>query len=139
MRDAPKFRVEITAEGPVYGTLHTARVTLGTFETPYPGRALRWTSVQAHRIADRLDPAPDTPWATGSLRHLPAYAYDTGDAPTQLRHWATPELIGTAHHRLRDGYPVILTATDHTGRYTATITPPPHRNAPTQPTGATPR
>ncbi|MFE0425215.1 hypothetical protein [Streptomyces sp. NPDC058953] len=121
----PRFRVEITAEGPVYGTLDTARVTLGTFETPYPGRALRWTSVQARRIADRLDPDPDTPWATGALRRLPEYADDTGDAPTELRRWAAPELIGAAYHRLRDGHPVTLAASDHTGRYAVTITPLP--------------
>ncbi|MEU3603768.1 hypothetical protein ABZ714_34435, partial [Streptomyces sp. NPDC006798] len=77
----PSYRVEFTAEGPVYGSLHTARVTLGTFETPYPGRALRWTCIRARRIADRLDPAPHTPWATGTLRRLPEYADDTGDAP----------------------------------------------------------
>ncbi|MEU3600683.1 hypothetical protein ABZ714_18485 [Streptomyces sp. NPDC006798] len=125
MTTSAGYRVEFIAEGPVYGTLRTARVTLGTFETPYPGRALRWTCIRAHRIADRLDPDPHTPWAGSTLRRLPGYADHPGDAPTELRHWAHPRLIGAAHHRLRDGHPVTFSTTDHTGRYTATITPPP--------------
>lgn len=63
------------------------RFFLGGTLAPTRHLALRWLRGQAHRLADGLDPDPRTAKVSaGALRPVPAYA---GDAPAELRRWAT--------------------------------------------------
>lgn len=113
---------EVIAEGPVYGSDEPVRVVLGTFPTPFVGRALRWLRWQALRIADGLDPEPDTtPSLRGALRRVEV---GLGDVPTALRNWAnTDSSRQVAYHRLREGEPFLLVTDDPTGRYVLAARP----------------
>ncbi|MFI1869581.1 hypothetical protein [Streptomyces jumonjinensis] len=125
-RQEHTYFAAVSGEGPVYGTGEVAGTILGTFSTPYLGRALRWTRTQAVRIADRLDPPPGVPWRQALCPVPPAVTAEHGDAPTMLRNWAGDDVIRqAAYRRLRDGQPVISTFGDYTGRYTVTVWPVP--------------
>lgn len=111
---------EVIAEGPVYGSDEPVRMVLGTFQTPFVGRALRWLRRQALRIADGLDPEPDaTPSLCGALRRVEsAIEFGLGDVPTALRNWAnTDSSRQVAYYRLRGGEPFLLVTDDPMGRY----------------------
>ncbi|MEU2874028.1 hypothetical protein ABZ769_33340 [Streptomyces olivoreticuli] len=118
------YRCEVIAEGPVYGKDQWALMVLGTFQTPFVSRALRWLRCQALRIADGLDPAPDaTSPLCYSLRPVECAA-QLGDAPTDLRNWANSDWSRqSAYDQLRDGEPFVLATADHTGRYSLAAWP----------------
>ncbi|MER7043860.1 hypothetical protein ABT391_02955 [Streptomyces jumonjinensis] len=138
-RQEHTYFAAVSGEGPVYGTGEIAGTILGTFSTPYLGRALRWTRTQAVRIADRLDPPPGVPWRRALCPVPPALTAEHGDAPTALRNWAGDDAIRqTAYRRLRDGQPVISTFEDHTGRYTLIVWPVPVPVRPANPLPAAP-
>lgn len=114
-----EYRAEAVATGPVDGEM--VRVVLGFFRTPYLGMAVGWLFVQAHRIADGLDPAPDAHWVEpaqrGALVTSPVLD-ELPSAPAELRAWcADPVSRQVAYDRLRHGLPVSVTVTDHTGAY----------------------
>ncbi|MCC2276163.1 hypothetical protein LKL35_12160 [Streptomyces sp. ET3-23] len=111
---------EVIAEGPVYGKDEWVRVSLGTFQTPFVGRALRWLRRQALRVADGLDPAPDAASSLcASLRPVEcATIAQLGDVPTDLRNWADGDWSRqVAYDQLCGGEQFVLAAADHTGRY----------------------
>ncbi|MFC0598791.1 hypothetical protein [Streptomyces palmae] len=114
------YRAEVLAEGPVDG--HMKRVCLGRHQTPSAADALHWLRVQAVRVADGLDLDPRTPWLAGrSLRTVPDAL---ADVPTEFRQWcADPDRQLWALRQLEEGVPVVVAATDHTGRYSLTAWP----------------
>ncbi|GAA1188444.1 hypothetical protein GCM10009654_52520 [Streptomyces hebeiensis] len=124
------YTATVIGEGPANG--RSVRVVLGTLKTISPKLALRWLRGQAHRIADRLDPAPGTPWAVGSIvRRVPA---GLPDAPDELRRWCDDvDAQRAAWQQLMHGMPVTVNVADHTGRYSLTVwpvkTPSPSRPA----------
>ncbi|MFE3017743.1 hypothetical protein [Streptomyces sp. NPDC059256] len=126
--EGPVYRAEVIAEivaeaqqGKEEGT-GAAQLVLGRFNTPYAGRALRWTCVQASRIANGLDPDPDVPWSTALTCIDPNDWLDLGDVPTQLRNWVADEEGRVAvYRRLRDGDSFTLTASDWSGRYVLVV------------------
>ncbi|MFC5720861.1 hypothetical protein ACFP1Z_11855 [Streptomyces gamaensis] len=102
----------------VYGGAGWGRIVLGTLPTPFLGRALRWLRRQAVRIADGLDPDPDTAPSPHGALHKVNTEFQLGDAPAELRAWANDDRSRqAAYDQLRGGTPFALTATDHTGRY----------------------
>ncbi|MCM2388584.1 hypothetical protein [Streptomyces albipurpureus] len=122
----PTYRAEAIVEVPQGGPGQTesAQLVLGRFTTPYAGRALRWTCVQASRIANGLDPDPDVPWSSTLICMSPDDWLDLGDAPTRLRNWVADEESRLAAYRqLRGGAPFALTASDWSGRYVLTVSP----------------
>ncbi|MFI6641819.1 hypothetical protein [Streptomyces sp. NPDC050504] len=114
-----EYRAEAVAVGPVGGG--TVRVVLGTFRTPYPGRAVRWLSAQALRVADGLDPDPGVGWLAPEQRGALVTSPELDrlpSAPAALRAWCADEAgRRTAYERLREGRPVVVEAVDHTGAY----------------------
>ncbi|MCM2388588.1 hypothetical protein [Streptomyces albipurpureus] len=122
----PIYRAEAIVEVPQGGSegAESAQLVLGRFATPYAGRALRWTCVQASRIANGLDPDPDVPWSSTLICMDPDDWLDLGDAPTQIRNWvADQESRLAAYRQLLDGAPFTLTASDWSGRYVLTVSP----------------
>ncbi|MGX2995016.1 hypothetical protein JNUCC64_12070 [Streptomyces sp. JNUCC 64] len=118
-----RYRAQVVAEwSSVYGDWDT-RMSLGTFTSPYPGRALRWLRKQAVRIADGLDPDPDTgPIHPTALNAIEFPDHESpGDAPTRLRAWALHEDHAPAIHRLRAGGTVRIIAAEHGERYVLTV------------------
>ncbi|WP_143688451.1 hypothetical protein [Streptomyces barkulensis] len=85
-----------------------------------PRQALRWIRAQAPRLADRIDPPPDVPWAApGTVRPCePGRPYDPGgpDPAAVLRR---RPLDGVADREalrvLEDGGLHVLTAPDGDG------------------------
>lgn len=80
-----------------------------------PRRALRWIRAQAPRLADRIDPPPDAPWAApGTIR-----PYDPGrpyDPAAVLRHRPLDGIADRDALRvLEDGGLHVLTAPDGDG------------------------
>lgn len=118
------YLAQVIAEGPVYGTDANARSVLGALATPYLGRVIRWVRQQAVRVADGLDPDPQTPWC-GALRGVECATINAlGDAPTVLRQWArSDEARQAAYEALRAGVPFSLATADHTGRYVLAVWP----------------
>ncbi|MFF2845638.1 hypothetical protein ACFVT5_04830 [Streptomyces sp. NPDC058001] len=111
------YRSEIHAEGPVYGTGHTAHHILGTHHTISPVLALRWLSGQALHIADRLDPDPaSTPWLPPAARQATA---PEPDGPTDLRIWAEDRKEQrVARERIKTGHPLFVVIPDRDCTYT---------------------
>ncbi|MFI6638199.1 hypothetical protein [Streptomyces sp. NPDC050504] len=120
-----EYQAEVVATGPVNGKC--VRVVLATLRTPYLGITSRWLLVQAHRIADGLDPAPDVRWldpeqrgalvTSPELNRLPS-------APAELRAWCANR-VGQrmTYDRLRCGLSVVITVADHTGTYSLRAVP----------------
>ncbi|MFF2849549.1 hypothetical protein ACFVT5_24915 [Streptomyces sp. NPDC058001] len=111
------YRSEVHAEGPVYGTGHTAHHILGTHHTISPVLALRWLSGQALHIANRLDPDPaHSPWLPPAARQATA----TGpDCPTELRTWAEDRhRQRVARERIKAGHPLFVVVPDADCTYT---------------------
>ncbi|MGX2995185.1 hypothetical protein JNUCC64_12955 [Streptomyces sp. JNUCC 64] len=122
---SPRYLAEVVAEwSSVYGDWDT-RMVLGTFTSPYPGRALRWLRRQAVRIADGLDPDPDVgPIHPDALNEIPFPDHEfPGDAPTRLRAWALSGDHSPAIRRLRDGGTVQVVAAEFGERYVLTARP----------------
>lgn len=97
-------------------------VFLGGFIGASPRLILRWLRGQAHRIADGLDPAPDTTWIPA--RGLRRIAVPDWDAPTELRAWAADD--GRQDHalqRLATGAEFEFIARDETCWYGLTARP----------------
>jgi hypothetical protein len=107
-------------EGPANGA--TVRVVLGTWQTISPKLALRWLRGQAHRIADGLDPDPRSTWLSGRvIRRLPA---GLPDVPAELRQWCADDSAQQAAClQLKQGAPVTVNASDHTGHYSLCVWP----------------
>ncbi|MFF0449685.1 hypothetical protein ACFYT4_25290 [Streptomyces sp. NPDC004609] len=123
------YRAEVTAEGIVGGTGQRARMILGSFASPYPGRVLRWMRDQALRLADGLDPDPATsPIHPRALTPVPYPLTGLfGDAPAHLRAWALKDgLRNQARRQLAAGTPLLIVTTDHTGWYALTAWPVPN-------------
>lgn len=117
---ARAYWAEVFAEGPANG--ETVRVLLGTFQTPYRGRVLRWLRGQARRIADGLDPDPRAPWIDG--RELVPVCREVHDVPEELRHWCDDDgARQAAYDDLGNGDPFTLTASDDTARYFLAVIP----------------
>jgi hypothetical protein len=116
--DCRLYWAEVHADGPMVGT-HRERFSLGTFSSPYPGRVLRWLRAQALRIADGLDPDPGTAACPLALRPDPAAPVrHLGDAPTELRDWASGDGRRLEARRvLADGRPFLFVSADYTGWY----------------------
>ncbi|RZE02192.1 hypothetical protein C0Q64_12420 [Streptomyces albidoflavus] len=100
----------------VYGGDGARSLCLGGTVAPTQGLALRWLRGQALRIADGLDPGPDSAWAPpGTLWPVPQADLD---APTQLRSWAANVGVQeAASRRLADGVPYGFLARDASGWY----------------------
>ncbi|MGK5447550.1 hypothetical protein [Streptomyces radiopugnans] len=88
-----------------------------------PRHALRWIRAQAPRLADRIDPPPDVPWAApGTIRpYEPGEPCDPGgvgpaDAAAVLRHRTLDGIADRDALRvLEDGGLHVLTAPDGDG------------------------
>lgn len=91
-----------------------------------PRHALRWIRAQAPRLADRIDPPPDAPWAApGTIRPYdpgrpcePIRPYDPGgpDPAAVLRHRPLDGIADREALRvLEDGGLHVLTAPDGDG------------------------
>ncbi|MFI6639558.1 hypothetical protein [Streptomyces sp. NPDC050504] len=119
------FCAEVVAVGPVDGG--TVRVVLGSFRSSYVGLVVRWLVVQAHRVADGLDPAPDVRWVRpghrGVLVSSPVWDR-LPSAPGALRAWCG-DRVGrrVVCGRLREGLPVVVEVADHTGAYALRVVP----------------
>ncbi|MFG2147499.1 hypothetical protein ACGFRG_25435 [Streptomyces sp. NPDC048696] len=114
------YWAEVFAEGPAGGK--TVRMVLGTFPTPYRGRALRWLVRQARWIADGLDPNPDVPWLGGEFPQQVQSGLP--DAPHYLRSWCENNASRqAAYDQLGSGHPFTLSATDHNGAFFLSILP----------------
>lgn len=90
---------------------------LGGSQVDGPERALRWLREQAPRLADRIDPCPDTAWAASGVLTRPRAATRGGaDAAAMLRRWGRD---GAAHSRalatLQEGALFALTVRDGDG------------------------
>ncbi|MFD8938453.1 hypothetical protein ACFV0R_24930 [Streptomyces sp. NPDC059578] len=122
LESAARYQARVVAEWSSAAGRWDTRIVLGAFDSPYPGRVLRWLRKQAFRIADGLDPDP----AVGPIRPtvldvVPFPDHDLPhDAPTRLRHWALREDHGPTVRRLRVGGAVRVVAADHAERYVLT-------------------
>ncbi|AXQ55618.1 hypothetical protein ACPCK9_16205 [Streptomyces koyangensis] len=116
----------------VYGGDGARSLCLGGTVAPSRCLALRWLRGQALRIADGLDPDPDSAWAPpGPLWPTP---HSGADAPTQLRCWAADVgLQEAASRRLADGVPYGFLARDASGWYRLYARPVRIPSAPTPP------
>lgn len=119
-----EYQAEAVGTGTVDGK--PVRVVLATLQTPYLGVVVRWLKIQAHRIADGLDPAPDVPWLESERRALVTGQHldQAHSAPAELRAWCADESgRQLAFDRLRHGQPFTLGAADHTGTYCLWVVP----------------
>ncbi|MGW1666190.1 hypothetical protein [Streptomyces microflavus] len=92
--------------------------------------ALRWLQGQAGRLADRLDPDPETTWWAPRFTLHPV-ADTEPDAPAELREWRDDFAASEeAMSALAAGDPVQITTRDDTAYYTLTAVPPNFRVPP---------
>ncbi|MGW9364984.1 hypothetical protein ACWG43_14135 [Streptomyces albidoflavus] len=116
----------------VYGGDGARSLWLGGTVAPIRCLALRWLRGQAVRIADGLDPDPDSAWAPPGT--LWPTTQDSSDAPSQLRSWAADLGVQEAASRcLADGVPYGFLARDASGWYRLYARPVRILSAPTPP------
>ncbi|MEV7088858.1 hypothetical protein AB0O07_23730 [Streptomyces sp. NPDC093085] len=122
MNTGPFYRLTVVCEGPVNGTW--VRVVLAARQAASPDRTLSFLRCQALRIADGLDPDPQSLWAPRGT--LVPVGLPVPDAPTELRCWCDDFVAQEkARNQLLAGTEFTFRAADHTGRYLLTALPVP--------------